>query len=46
LTLSELVKMLEDFADVAVTILLTYVVYKIAMLIDTVNGKIKGEKNQ
>jgi len=45
LTLSELVRMLGDFAEIAVTILLAYVVYKIASLIDTLNGKIKGEKS-
>lgn len=45
MTLSELVRMLGDFAEIAVTILLAYVVYKIAMLVDTLNSKIKGEKN-
>lgn len=45
MTLSELVKMLGDFAEIAVTILLVYVVYKIAILIDTLNSKIKGQKN-
>jgi len=45
LTLSELIRMLGDFAEIAVTILLAYVVYKIAMLIDTLNSKIKGQKN-
>ena len=45
MTLSELIRMLGDFAEIAVTILLAYVVYKIAMLIDTLNSKIKGEKN-
>ena len=44
MTLSELVRMLGDFAEIAVTILLAYVVYKIARLIDTLNGKIKEEK--
>jgi hypothetical protein len=44
--LSELVRMLGDFAEIAVTILLAYVVYKIAILIDTLNSKIKGEKSQ
>jgi len=38
--------MLGDFAEIAVTILLAYVVYKIAILIDTLNSKIKGEKSQ
>jgi len=46
LTLSEIVKMLADIAEIAVTILLAYVVYKIAVLIETLNSKIKGEKNQ
>ena len=45
MTLSELVRMLGDFAEIAVTILLAYVVYKIATLIDTLNSKIKEEKN-
>jgi hypothetical protein len=38
--------MLADIAEIAVTILLAYVVYKIAVLIETLNSKIKGEKNQ
>jgi hypothetical protein len=41
-TLSELVRMLGDFAEIAVTILLAYLVYKIVTLIDTLNSKIKG----
>jgi len=45
LTLSELVKMLADFAEIAVTILLAYVVYKIARLIETLNSKIREEKS-
>jgi len=45
MALSDLVRMLGDFAEIAVTILLAYVVYKIATLIDTLNGKIKGEKS-
>lgn len=45
MTLGELVRMLGDFAEIAVTILLAYVVYKIATLIDTLNSKIKEEKN-
>ncbi len=43
--LSELVRMIGDFAEVAVTILLAYLVLKIASLIDTLNGKIKAEKS-
>jgi hypothetical protein len=42
MTLSELVNILGDFAEIAVTILLAYVVYKIAILIETLNNKIKG----
>lgn len=36
--------MLGDFAEIAVIVLLAYVVYKIATLIDSLNAKIKGEK--
>lgn len=46
MTLSELVKMVADIAEIAATILLVYVVYKIAALIETLNNKIKGEKSQ
>lgn len=45
MTLSELIRMLGDFVEIAVTILLAYVVYKIAILVDTLNSRIKGEKN-
>ena len=44
MTLSDLVKMFADFAEIAVTILLAYIMYKIATLIETLNSKIKGEK--
>jgi hypothetical protein len=43
MTLSELIRMLEDFAEIAVTILLAYVVYKVAVLIDTLNSRLKRE---
>jgi hypothetical protein len=46
LTLSELIKMFGDIAEVAVTVLFAYVVYKVAVLIETLNGRIKGEKSQ
>jgi hypothetical protein len=36
--------MLGDFAEIAVTFLLAYVVYKIAILIETLNSKIRGER--
>lgn len=45
MALGEFVRMLGDVAEIAVTILLVYVVYKIAILVDTVSRKIKGEKS-
>ena len=45
MTLSESVRILGDFAEIAVTILLALVVYKIAKLVDTLNNKIKAEKD-
>jgi len=38
--------MLTDFVEIAVTILLAYVVYKIAKLIETLDSKIRAEKTQ
>lgn len=46
MTLSETVRMLGDFAEVAVTILLAYLVYKLAIFIETLNSKIMQEKDQ
>ena len=46
MTLSELVNVLADFAEIVVTILLAYVVYKIAKLIETLDSKIREEKSQ
>ena len=34
--------MLGDLAEIAVTVLLAYVVYKIAILVDTLSNKIRG----
>lgn len=45
MALGEFVRMFGDVAEIAVTILLVYVVYKIAILVDTVSRKIKGEKS-
>lgn len=45
MTLSELVKMFGDLAEIAVTILLAYVVYKVAMLVDTLRNKLKEERD-
>jgi len=44
-TLSELIRMLSDFAQLAVTVLLAFVVYKIAVLIDSLSHKIKEIKS-
>jgi hypothetical protein len=43
MALSELVNMLSNIAEVAVSVLVAYVVYKIAKLIETLDGKIKTE---
>jgi hypothetical protein len=43
MSLSDITRMLSDLADVAVTILLAYAVYKISKLIETIEGKIKGQ---
>jgi hypothetical protein len=44
MSLSELTNIVNDFAEIAVTILLAYVAYKVAMLVDTLNHKIKKEE--
>jgi len=44
MALTELTRILADFAEIGVTVLLAYVVYKIARLIGTLEGKIKSEK--
>jgi hypothetical protein len=43
MALTDLVRMLSDLADIAVTVLLAYAVYRIAKLIETLDGKIKKE---
>lgn len=43
MALSELVNMLSNIAEVAITVLVAYVVYRIAKLIETLDGKIKAE---
>jgi len=40
-----MVRMLGDIAEIAVTILLAYMTYKIATLIETLNNKIKREES-
>jgi len=46
LTLSELIKMFGDLAEIAVTLLLAYVVYKIAIFVDALSHKIKSDSTQ
>jgi hypothetical protein len=43
MTLTDLVLILSDLANVVVTLLLAYAVYKIAKLIETLDWKIKKE---
>lgn len=43
MTLSELIRRLGEFAEIVVTVLLAYVVYKVAVLIDTLNSRLKRE---
>jgi len=42
LTLSELIRFIADIVEIGVTVLLAYVVYKLATLIDTLTAKIKA----
>jgi hypothetical protein len=43
MSLSELVRIVGDMAEVAVTVLLAYVAYGIAGLVRTLNKKVKEE---
>ncbi len=45
LSLTELMRVLQDFGTFIVIILLAYVVYKAAILLEAMSGKIKGEKD-
>jgi len=45
LTLTEIVRVLQDLGAFIVIILLAYVVYKIGNLIEVISQKIKGEKD-
>ena len=45
LTLTELMKILQDFGIFIVVILLAYVVYKIGILIEVISNRIKREKD-
>ena len=41
-TISDIIRMLSDLAEIVVTVLLAYGVYRIAKLIETLDDKIKG----
>ena len=43
MTITDVVRMLSDLAEIMVTVLLAYGVYKIARLIETLDNKIKGQ---
>jgi len=45
LTLTELMRLLQDFGIFIVIVLLAYVVYKIGILIEVIGKKVKEEKN-
>ena len=45
MTLTELIRALQDFGIFIVIILLAYVVYKVGILIEVISKKIKGEKD-
>lgn len=44
MSLSELLRMMSDVAEIAVTVMLAYVVYRVAILLETLSSKVKGEK--
>ena len=44
MTLSELMRLLQDFGVFVIIILLAYVVYKIGILIEVMGNKLRGEK--
>lgn len=46
MTLTELMRALQDFGIFIVIILLAYVVYRIAILVEVMSKKIQGEKNE
>ena len=43
--MNNLVSMVEDFASILVTLILAYVAYKIALLVDALTSKVKKEKD-
>ena len=44
MSLSELTNLVSSIAEIAVTVLLAYLVYKISVLVDSLNSRIKEEK--
>ncbi len=42
--MSQVVSLVEDIAEISVTIILAYVAYKIAVLVDTLTNQIKTQK--
>lgn len=46
LSLAELMRALQDFGTFIVIILLAYVVYKVATLLEVISNKIKVEKTK
>jgi len=45
LSLTEIMRALQDFGAFIVIILLAYVVYKVAILLEAMSNRIKGEKD-
>jgi len=46
LTLSELVRLLQDLGVFVITILIAYVVYRIGVLVEEITSKIRREEDQ
>jgi ABC-type uncharacterized transport system permease subunit len=44
MSLAEFLRTMSDMAEIVVTILLAYVVYKIAVFLETLNSKVKEER--
>jgi hypothetical protein len=44
MTLTELLRTISDIAEIAVTVMLAYVVYRVAILLESLSSKVKGEK--
>jgi len=44
--MSQVVSLVEDVAEISVTIILAYVAYKIAVLVDALTNQIKTQKTK